>query len=121
MTSDVEALRKVRFFEELTDDDLSRVAKVGQRRSFAAGDANPPAASAAKSAAASPRAGHLRKRADATRAFPLVTRAFSPRAGFFALFERCTHPSRLLPSDACDEGPLVVTQFLRWSWSNPSE
>jgi CRP-like cAMP-binding protein len=39
MTSDVEALRKVRFFEELTDDDLSRVAKVGQRRSFAAGDA----------------------------------------------------------------------------------
>jgi CRP-like cAMP-binding protein len=39
MTSDVEALRKVRFFEELTDEDLSRVAKVGQRRSFAAGDA----------------------------------------------------------------------------------
>jgi voltage-gated potassium channel len=39
MTSDVEALRKVRFFEELTDDDLSRVAKLGQRRSFAAGDA----------------------------------------------------------------------------------
>jgi CRP/FNR family transcriptional regulator, cyclic AMP receptor protein len=39
MTSDVEALRKVRFFEELTDDDLSRVAKVGQRRSYAAGDA----------------------------------------------------------------------------------
>jgi CRP-like cAMP-binding protein len=38
-TSDVEALRKVRLFEELTDDDLSRVAKVGQRRSFAAGDA----------------------------------------------------------------------------------
>jgi CRP-like cAMP-binding protein len=39
MTSDVEALRKVRFFEELTDEDLSRGAKVGQRRSFAAGDA----------------------------------------------------------------------------------
>jgi CRP-like cAMP-binding protein len=39
MTSDVEALRKVRFFEELTDDDLARVAKVGQRRSFAVGDA----------------------------------------------------------------------------------
>ena len=39
MTSDVEVLRKVRFFEELTDDDLSRVAKVGQRRSYAAGDA----------------------------------------------------------------------------------
>ncbi|HET9671950.1 MAG TPA: Crp/Fnr family transcriptional regulator [Actinomycetota bacterium] len=39
MTNDVEALRKVRFFEELTDDDLSRVAKLGQRRTFAAGDA----------------------------------------------------------------------------------
>lgn len=39
MTSDVDALRKVRFFEELTDDDLGRVAKLGQRRSYAAGDA----------------------------------------------------------------------------------
>jgi voltage-gated potassium channel len=39
MTSDVEALRNVRFFEELTDDDLARVAKLGQRRSYAAGDA----------------------------------------------------------------------------------
>jgi len=39
MTSDVEALRRVRFFEELTDDDLGRVAKIGQRRSFAAGEA----------------------------------------------------------------------------------
>ncbi len=39
MTSDVEALRKVRFFEELTDDDLSRVANVGRRRSYAAGEA----------------------------------------------------------------------------------
>jgi CRP-like cAMP-binding protein len=39
MTSDVDALRNVRFFEELTDDDLSRVAKVGERRSYAAGDA----------------------------------------------------------------------------------
>jgi CRP-like cAMP-binding protein len=39
MTSDVEALRKIRFFEEVTDDDLARVAKVGQRRRFAAGDA----------------------------------------------------------------------------------
>lgn len=39
MTSDVEALRKVRFFEELTDDDLERVAKIGQRRRVAAGDA----------------------------------------------------------------------------------
>ena len=38
VTSDVEALRKVSFFEELTDDDLGRVAKIGQRRSFAAGE-----------------------------------------------------------------------------------
>ena len=39
MTSrDVEALRKVRFFEELTDDDLARVAKLGERRTFAPGD-----------------------------------------------------------------------------------
>jgi CRP-like cAMP-binding protein len=39
MTSDVDALRKVGFFEELTDDDLARVAKVGERRSYAAGEA----------------------------------------------------------------------------------
>jgi len=39
MTSDVEALRRVRFFEELTDDDLARVAKVGQRRGYEAGEA----------------------------------------------------------------------------------
>ena len=39
MTNDVEALRKVHFFEELTDEDLARVAKIGQRRSFAAGEA----------------------------------------------------------------------------------
>jgi CRP-like cAMP-binding protein len=39
MTSDADALRKVRFFEELTDEDLDRVAKVGQRRRFAAGEA----------------------------------------------------------------------------------
>jgi CRP-like cAMP-binding protein len=38
MTTDVEALRRVRFFEELTDDDLARVAKVGRRRSYAAGE-----------------------------------------------------------------------------------
>jgi CRP-like cAMP-binding protein len=38
MTSDVEALRRVRFFEELTDDDLARVATLGQRRTYAAGD-----------------------------------------------------------------------------------
>ena len=35
----IDALRRVRFFEELTDEDLERVAKVGQRRRFAAGDA----------------------------------------------------------------------------------
>lgn len=39
MTTDVDALRRVRFFEELTDDDLGRVAKIGQRRNFAAGEA----------------------------------------------------------------------------------
>jgi CRP-like cAMP-binding protein len=39
VTNDVEALRKVHFFEELTDEDLARVAKIGQRRSFAAGEA----------------------------------------------------------------------------------
>jgi CRP-like cAMP-binding protein len=38
VTTDVEALRRVRFFEELTDDDLARVAKVGRRRSYAAGE-----------------------------------------------------------------------------------
>jgi CRP-like cAMP-binding protein len=37
--NDVDALRRVRFFEELTDDDLTRVATVGQRRTFAVGDA----------------------------------------------------------------------------------
>jgi CRP-like cAMP-binding protein len=35
---DVEALRRISFFEELTDDDLARVAKLGRRRSFAAGE-----------------------------------------------------------------------------------
>jgi CRP-like cAMP-binding protein len=35
---DVEALRRIHFFEELTDDDLARVAKLGQRRSFDAGE-----------------------------------------------------------------------------------
>jgi CRP-like cAMP-binding protein len=39
VSEDANALRKVRFFEELTDDDLERVAKVGQRRRYAAGDA----------------------------------------------------------------------------------
>lgn len=39
MSQDAEALRQVRFFEELTDDDLERVAKLGQRRRYATGDA----------------------------------------------------------------------------------
>jgi voltage-gated potassium channel len=38
-STDVEALRKVRFFEELTDDDLARVAQVGRRASYPAGAA----------------------------------------------------------------------------------
>jgi CRP-like cAMP-binding protein len=39
MTSrDVDALRRVRFFEEVTDDDLARVAKLGQQRTFAPGE-----------------------------------------------------------------------------------
>jgi CRP-like cAMP-binding protein len=37
--NDVEALRKVRFFEDLTDHDLARVAEIGQRRRFGSGDA----------------------------------------------------------------------------------
>jgi hypothetical protein len=37
--NDVEALRKLRFFEELTDDDLARVRRVGHRRRFEAGEA----------------------------------------------------------------------------------
>jgi CRP-like cAMP-binding protein len=39
VTSDVQALRRVRFFEDLTDEDLARVAKLGRRRRFAAGEA----------------------------------------------------------------------------------
>jgi voltage-gated potassium channel len=39
VADDIEALRKVRFFEELTDDDLARVAKIGQRRTYAPGEA----------------------------------------------------------------------------------
>jgi CRP-like cAMP-binding protein len=36
--SEVAALRRIRFFEELTDADLSRLARIGQRRSYGAGD-----------------------------------------------------------------------------------
>jgi CRP-like cAMP-binding protein len=35
---EVEALRRVPFFEELTSEDLDRIAKIGERRSFAEGD-----------------------------------------------------------------------------------
>jgi CRP-like cAMP-binding protein len=37
LPEEVEALRKVRFFEDLTPEDLDRVAKVGERRTFEAG------------------------------------------------------------------------------------
>jgi CRP-like cAMP-binding protein len=36
--ADAESLRKIPFFEELTPEDLQRVAKVGERKSFGAGD-----------------------------------------------------------------------------------
>lgn len=35
---EVEALRRVPFFEELTSEDVDRIAKIGERRSFAEGD-----------------------------------------------------------------------------------
>lgn len=34
-----QALRRVRFFEDLTDGDLERIAHIGERRSFEAGQA----------------------------------------------------------------------------------
>jgi len=34
---EVEALRKIPFFEDLTPEDLDRIAKIGKRRSFSAG------------------------------------------------------------------------------------
>ena len=36
--SEVEALRQVPFFEDLTSQDLQRLARVGRRKSFAAGE-----------------------------------------------------------------------------------
>jgi CRP-like cAMP-binding protein len=36
---EIEALRRIPFFEDLTSEDLQRIAKVGHRRSFAAGEA----------------------------------------------------------------------------------
>ena len=38
LPSEVAALRQIKFFEELTDADLLRLARIGQRRSYAAGD-----------------------------------------------------------------------------------
>ena len=37
-TSDAERLRGVRFFEELTPEDLDRVARIGEHRHFDAGE-----------------------------------------------------------------------------------
>ncbi len=39
LPSEVAALRRIKFFEGLTDADLSRLARIGQRRSYATGDA----------------------------------------------------------------------------------
>jgi CRP-like cAMP-binding protein len=36
---EVEALRRVPFFEELTPEDLGRIARIGARRSYSAGQA----------------------------------------------------------------------------------
>lgn len=35
---DAEAFRSLRFFDELTDEDLVRVTKIGRRRAFRAGE-----------------------------------------------------------------------------------
>jgi len=39
LPSQVAALRRISFFEDLTDADLSRLARIGRRRSYAAGEA----------------------------------------------------------------------------------
>ena len=39
LPSEVEALRRIPFFEDLTPEDLARIATIGTRRSFAAGEA----------------------------------------------------------------------------------
>ena len=39
LPSEVAVLRRIKFFGELTDADLLRIARIGQRRSYAAGDA----------------------------------------------------------------------------------
>lgn len=38
-SAELEALRRVPFFEDLTPEDLARIAKIGQRRRFDAGSA----------------------------------------------------------------------------------
>lgn len=38
LSRDAEALRRLRFFSELTDEDLMRVANVGRRRTFQPGE-----------------------------------------------------------------------------------
>jgi CRP-like cAMP-binding protein len=38
MTDESDHLRRIPFFEDLTPEDLDRVTKIGERRSFAAGD-----------------------------------------------------------------------------------
>jgi CRP-like cAMP-binding protein len=37
LTPEAQALRNVPFFEDLTDEDLERVARIGERRTFAPG------------------------------------------------------------------------------------
>ena len=39
LAPEVEALRKVRFFEDLTPEDLDRMARIGERRRFEPGEA----------------------------------------------------------------------------------
>jgi CRP-like cAMP-binding protein len=38
MTDDADRLRKIPFFEDLTPEDLERIARIGDRRTFDAGD-----------------------------------------------------------------------------------
>jgi CRP-like cAMP-binding protein len=38
MTDDADSLRRVPFFEDLTPEDLERIARIGERRTFGAGD-----------------------------------------------------------------------------------
>jgi CRP-like cAMP-binding protein len=38
LSEDAESLRRVPFFEDLTPEDLERIARIGERRTFGAGD-----------------------------------------------------------------------------------